>query len=61
MILTDAQIEKAREWFYLHKDHVGKIITMDIITSYPPTDHEDKNNPSLWKANHWLWFVRTYI
>ena len=60
MEISNEQIQKAKEWFALHKDHINKI-TKEMITCYPPTDNEDKNNPSLWKASHWLWFLKTCI
>ena len=55
MKLSEIQITKAHDWLNLHKNHVKKL-TMEDVTPYAPTDNEDKNNPSLWKANHWIWF-----
>lgn len=58
MELTDKQIFKANEWLLLHKDHIKKLI-QSAKTDYPPTNNEDKNNPSLWKGEHWYWFLKT--
>lgn len=58
MELSNEQIQKAKEWFALHKDHV-KEMTKFASVPYAPTDNEDKNNPTLWKAEHWWWFLRT--
>lgn len=55
-VLTQDQITKARIWWGEHKSHVWNI-TREIETTYPPTDLEDRNNPALWKPEHWGWFI----
>lgn len=47
---------KAMEWSNQHDDHVQALIKAAKIP-YPPSLSEDKNNPALWKGEHWLWFV----
>lgn len=53
--LTNQQIQKAKDWYLKHKTHVN-IIT-NGVGKFPPTLHEDKNNPSIWKPEHWNWFL----
>jgi len=47
---------KAMQWSNDHDDHVQALIK-NAKSSYPPTLSEDINNPALWKAEHWLWFI----
>ena len=55
MYLSKEQAIKAKEWYTSHKRHVDTIIK-DVKKSYAPTLSEDKNNPALWKAEHWRFF-----
>lgn len=58
-ILSDEQIERADMWYCLHKNHVNKLYHL-ADNSFPPTLIEDKNNPALWKAGHWKWYLDNY-
>lgn len=60
MELTNKQYKTAAIFYGKHKDHVDKLI-INIKNPYPPTLAEDKNNPALWKANHWKWFLITHL
>lgn len=51
-------IELAIAWLDLHKEHVKKIISNSNIAVKPVG--EDLNNPALWKAIHWNWFIIEY-
>lgn len=53
--MTKEQIKKAETWYSLHDNHVNQLIKTAKL-SYPPTEEEDKNEPSIWKAEHWKWF-----
>ena len=55
MELTIEQYNKALLWSKKHKEHVSNV-TKDIDKGYPPSN-EDKNQPELWKPEHWLWFL----
>lgn len=58
--LTFTQAWNAKDWMKRHLPHIFMMIK-DVDKNYPPTLQEDKNNPSLWKAEHWAWFVQEYI
>jgi hypothetical protein len=58
--LTFQQSWDAKDWMKRHLLHVFGLIK-DLDKGYPPTLQEDKNNPGLWKAEHWFWFVNYYI
>lgn len=59
-VLTSQQIIKAKEWYDLHKYHV-LLMKSKVDKYFAPTDGEDKNNPNLWKPEHWLWFLKTHL
>ncbi len=48
---------KATIWLKEHRRHVYNMV-FDINSGdgYPPTK-EDRNNPDLWKSEHWKWFL----
>ncbi len=46
---------KAIKWADEHESHVNEMIK-NANLSYPPS-MEDKNQPNLWKPQHWYWFV----
>jgi len=54
-ILTPDQVFKIILWYTGHSQHIMNI-TSNTEYFYPPTD-EDKNNPSLWKPEHWKWYL----
>jgi hypothetical protein len=58
-ILSDEQLERADMWYCLHKNYVNKLYHL-AENSFPPTLNEDKNNPALWKAGHWKWYLDNY-
>jgi hypothetical protein len=57
--LSVEQLERADMWYCLHKNHVNKLYRL-ADNPFPPTQHEDKNNPALWKAGHWKWYLDNY-
>lgn len=52
-------IEKAREWYENHTDHVNSLIIPYKGVIYEPSD-EDREHPELWKPAHWKWFFLHY-
>lgn len=46
----------AMQWSNEHDHHVQEIIK-STNNSYPPSK-EDRNQPNLWKPEHWLWFIK---
>ena len=54
--LTDKQINRALHWYATHVDHVNKLM-LSTENTYPPSLNEDKEEPSLWKPEHWKWFI----
>jgi hypothetical protein len=58
--LTYEQLCKVVHWYKVHLLHVFEMIK-DLRKGYPPTLEEDKNNPALWKPEHWAWFCEKYI
>lgn len=57
--LSIEQLERADMWYCLHKNHVNKLYHL-ADNSFPPKLTEDKNNPALWKAGHWKWYLDNY-
>jgi len=57
--LSIEQLERADMWYCLHKNHVNKLYHL-AENAFPPTLNEDKNNPTLWKAGHWKWYLDNY-
>jgi len=58
--LTFEQAWNAKDWMKKNLLYVFTLIK-ELHTGYPPTLSEDKNNPKLWKGEHWYWFVNQYI
>jgi len=59
-ILTEEQINKANNW---NKNHYWQVDALINCTEsqYPPSTEEDKNNPILWKSEHWRWFLNSPV
>lgn len=57
--LTQEQINKAQQYFEQHQEQLRSGAAV-ANAWYPPTDFEDKNNPMIWKTNHWKWFIKKY-
>jgi len=55
-ILSVRQIQNVLNYYDEHTDFVEKIIK-ETNKAYPPSEGEDKNNPSIWKPGHWNWFL----
>lgn len=60
MQLTNKQYKTAVIFYGKHRNHIDKLVN-ETKDQYPPTLAEDKNDPTLWKANHWRWFLTTYF
>jgi len=55
MVLNLQQTKHASEWYSKHVEHVDQIISKTKDKYAPST--EDINSPSLWKPQHWKWFL----
>lgn len=55
-VLTIDQIEKAKTFYNQHKERIDKTLH-DLEKAYEPSQLEDQNNPMLWKAEYWKWFL----
>lgn len=58
--LNESQIENALSFYNENKD-VLKSRAAVAGNRYPPTDLVEKDNPVIWKPNHWKWFIRKYV
>ncbi len=57
--LSIEQLESADIWYCVHKNHVNKLYHL-AESSFPPTLNKEKNNPAIWKAGHWKWYLDNY-
>ena len=55
-VLSTEQTLKTLIWLKEHRKHVYNMV-FNSEKEYPPSDNEDKNNPALWKPEHWKWFL----
>lgn len=55
-VLTLKQILRAIKFYREHTTYVRRL--MDLNPEHPiyPSEEEDKNDPRIWKAGHWIWF-----
>jgi hypothetical protein len=56
------EARRAREWYEAHKNHVSNLMrqaTKRGATGFEPTG-SDVIRPDLWKAEHWLWFKKSW-
>ena len=56
-ILSPDQVFKILTWYTGHSQHIMNI-TANTENFYPPSD-EDKDDPKLWKPEHWKWYLET--
>lgn len=59
MKLEDWHI-KAMQWANEHQTHVDALVKSASL-SYAPSLTEDKQNPQLWKAEHWKWLYESVL
>ncbi len=57
-ILTETQINRALIYYTKHKEYVDNMVKL-THNSFEPSQIEDKNDPMLWKAEYWKWFLTT--
>lgn len=57
--LTAKQIINAMDYYKKNTQRV-QLIIQDQYTAVSVSDNDDKNNPRLWKAGHWLWFFNKH-
>lgn len=55
-VLTDVQHANAYSFYLNHKKHILKIVS-ETDNAYAPSQIEDKNDPRIWKAEYWRWFL----
>jgi hypothetical protein len=53
--LRPKQIIRAMNYYSEHVRHV-ELLMKETNIACDVSEWEDKNNPSLWKPGHWLWF-----
>ncbi len=57
--LSTKQIMKAIDYYKKNTLRI-QLLIQDQYTAVSVSDIEDKNNPRLWKAGHWLWFFNKH-
>ena len=57
--LTTKQIMKALDYYKKNPERI-QVLIKDQYTAVSVSEIEDKNNPRLWKAGHWLWFFNKH-
>ena len=57
-VLTETQINRALIYYTKHQDYVDNMVKL-TQNSFEPSQNEDKNDPMLWKAEYWKWFLTT--
>jgi hypothetical protein len=55
-ILSENQINRALIYYRKHKDPIDNMVKL-TKNSYEPSQIEDKNDPMIWKAEYWKWFL----
>ena len=55
-ILSVRQIQRVLNFYDDHKEMVDKMMT-ETDKSFPPSQPEDKVDPSIWKPGYWNWFM----
>lgn len=55
-VLTDKQKNRAFLYYLNHKEHIENIMS-ETNKAYEPSQSEDKNDPRIWKAEYWKWFL----
>lgn len=54
--LTNEQIGRAFLFYSKHREYIWVLVD-GYDKTFEPTQSEDKNDPSIWKAGHWKWFI----
>lgn len=57
--LTTKQIIKALDYYKKNNMRV-QLLIQDHYTAISVSEVDEKNNPRLWKAGHWLWFFNKH-
>jgi hypothetical protein len=55
-ILSEVQIGRAFFYYWKHKRYVDDMVNL-TQNQFEPSQMEDKNDPMLWKAEYWKWFL----
>lgn len=55
-VLREDQKTKAIRYYKDNKDRVDFMVRQ-TDKAYEPSQTEDKNDPRIWKAEHWNWFL----
>lgn len=51
-------IDNAKIWYKQNKDQVDKLIKNSKKPFAVRPSLEDYNSPELWRADHWIWFLK---
>ena len=55
-VLNEEQKSRVFLFYEKHKARIDKLV-LDTEKLYEPSENEDKNNPMIWKAEYWKWFL----
>jgi sucrose-6-phosphate hydrolase SacC (GH32 family) len=55
-VLKEEQIKRIMAFYDNHKSHIDKLVSNTEL-AYEPSQVEDKNDPMIWKPEHWKWFL----
>ena len=58
--LTFEQAWSAKDWMKKNLLLIFNLIK-DLKEGSPPISQKNKNDPELWKGEHWFWFVNQFI
>ena len=58
-ILSGVQINRAFLYYCKHKDYVDDMVKL-TQNQFDPSQMKDKNDPMLWKAEYWKWFLTNF-
>lgn len=55
-VLTTEQERRVLLFYNEHRKYIDKLVS-ETEKAYEPSQGEDKNNPMIWKAEYWKWFL----
>jgi uncharacterized membrane protein len=55
-VLSSNQLSNVLIYYLRHKKHIDHLVST-TEKSFSPSQIEDKNDPMIWKAEYWKWFL----
>ncbi len=55
-VLSGIQLKRANNWLADYEVHIHDLCR-HVKGSFPPSLSDDKDDPALWKTEHWRWFL----